>query len=191
VTAWDGTPIIATERLVLRTYRAADLPVFAKLNAHPDVYRTLSGRPLSREHSDEIAAWAQQVYVDEGIGLLAVERLVDGVFLGMCGLHHQESFPDDLEVAWRFAPEHWGHGYATEAAGAWLDRGFDQLGAERIISTTDLDNLRSLGVMRRLGMQFDHTTRIVDDGEEFDAVVYVISAEQWAAKRREDGRPGP
>jgi len=28
----------------------------------------------------------------------------------MCGLHHQESYPDDVEVAWRLAREHWGHG---------------------------------------------------------------------------------
>jgi hypothetical protein len=33
----------------------------------------------------------------EGWGLLAVERRRDGVFLGMCGLHHQESFPDEVE----------------------------------------------------------------------------------------------
>lgn len=36
-----------------------------------------------------------------------MERRKDGAFLGMCGLHHQESYPEDVEVAWRLAREHW------------------------------------------------------------------------------------
>jgi len=47
-----------------------------------------------------------------------VERRADGAFVGMCGLHRQETFPDEVEVAWRLAHEQWGRGYATEAATA-------------------------------------------------------------------------
>ena len=176
---WDGTVILTTPRLVLRTFRRDDLPEYAALNAHPEVVRYLGGEPLTRQHSDEIAEWAQQVYAEEGIGLLAVERREDGVFLGMCGLHHQESYPDDVEVAWRFAYGYWGNGYATEAATAWLDHGFATLGFPRIISITDTPNERSLAVMRRLGMTFDHAAQIEDEGEVFDAVIYSITAERW------------
>ena len=175
---WNGTVVLTTPRLVLRTFRRDDLPHYAALNAHPEVVRYLGGA-LTRQHSDEIAEWAQQVYAEEGIGLLAVERREDGVFLGMCGLHHQESYPDDVEVAWRFAYEHWGNGYATEAATAWLDHGFGTLGLPRIISITDTPNERSLAVMRRLGMTFDHAAQIEDEGETFDAVIYSITAERW------------
>jgi RimJ/RimL family protein N-acetyltransferase len=48
---------------------------------------------------------------------------------------------------------------------------------------TDEANPRSLAVMRRLGLSFDHAARIVDDGQEFDAVVYAITREQWTARR--------
>ena len=48
-----------------------------------------------------------------------------------------------------------GQGYATEAAGAWLDYGFDLLGLAEIVAFTDSDNHRSLAVMRRLGMVRD------------------------------------
>ena len=179
MTTWDGTAILTTPRLVLRTYRREDLPLFAALNADPAVMETLGGEPLTREHSDDIAAWAQECYAREGLGLLAVERRQDGAFLGMCGLHHQESYPDDVEVAWRFAYGYWGNGYATEAATAWLDHGFDTLGFPRIISITDTPNERSLAVMRRLGMTFDHAAQIEDEGEVFDAVIYSITAERW------------
>jgi len=179
---WGGEEILATPRLTLRTFRGDDLAHYAALNADPEVARWLGG-PITRSHSDSIAEWAQDLYEREGIGLLAVERTDDGVFLGMCGLHHQSSYPDDVEVAWRLAREHWGKGYATEAAAAWLDHGFETLGFPRIISITDLQNVRSLAVMRRLGMTFEHEAQIEDEGEVFDAVIYSITAGSWRELR--------
>jgi RimJ/RimL family protein N-acetyltransferase/ubiquinone/menaquinone biosynthesis C-methylase UbiE len=183
VVEWSGTVVLTTPRLLLRTFRRDDLPSYAALNADPEVARYLGG-PLSREDSDDIAAWAQECYAREGLGLLAVERREDGAFLGMCGLHHQESYPDDVEVAWRLAREHWGHGYATEAATGWLDHAFGTLHLPRVISMTDPPNLRSLAVMRRLGMVFDHEAEIQDMGMVFQVVVYAITNEQWRRRVR-------
>jgi RimJ/RimL family protein N-acetyltransferase len=56
---WDGTVVFTTPRLVLRTFREDDLPTYAALNADPEVARWLGG-PISRQESDEIAAWAQE-----------------------------------------------------------------------------------------------------------------------------------
>ena len=179
---WDGTVIATTPRLVLRTFRQDDLPAYAALNTHPEVVRWLGGEPLTREHSDSIAEWAQELYAEEGIGLLAVERASDAAFLGMCGLHHQASFPDDVEIAWRLAYEHWGQGYATAAATGWLDLAFGPLDLELVISGTDALNVRSLAVMRRLGMTFDHEAQVEDEGILFDAVIYAITAERWRAR---------
>ena len=47
---------------------------------------------------------------------------------------------------------------------------------------TDQPNLRSLAVMRRLRMMFDHEAEIEDMGMVFQAVVYAITREQWAAR---------
>jgi RimJ/RimL family protein N-acetyltransferase len=180
---WAGTPILTTERLLLRTFRREDLPAYAALNCDPEVVRYLGG-PLSRADSDGIAE-AQERHATEGIGLLAVERRSDGEFLGMCGLHHLRSLPDDLEVAWRLAHAHWGQGYATEAATAWLDYAFGPLGQERVISITDPPNLRSLAVMHRLGMRFEREAEVADNGVVFQAVIHAITAEQWASTDRE------
>jgi RimJ/RimL family protein N-acetyltransferase len=185
---WDGAVIATTPRLVLRTFRRDDLPLYAALNADPEVVRWLGG-PLTREDSDDIAAWAQELYTAEGIGLLAVERREDGAFLGMCGLHHQESYPDDVEAGWRLARAYWGNGYATEAATAWLDLGFGPRGFDRIISITERENVRSLAVMERLGMSFDHEGQVRDGDEVFDAVIYAITRERWIARRDRDGAP--
>ena len=121
--------------------------------------------------------------MSERIGLLAVERRSDGAFLDMCGLHHQESYREEIEIGWRFARRYWDRGYATEAASGWLDLGFGPLGFDRIISITEPDNVRSLAVMRRLGMEFDHAARVVDGGIEFDAIVHSVTAERWQRTR--------
>ena len=181
---WNGTVILRTPRLLLRTFRLDDLPLYAALNADPEVARYLGG-PLTREHSDDIAEWANQLYEEEGLGLLAVERREDGTFIGMCGLHHQSSYPDEVEVGWRLAHAHWGRGYATEAATAWLDHAFGPLGLPKVISITDRPNERSLAVMRRLGMGFDHEAVVEDDGQVFEAVVYSITADRWRAGRND------
>lgn len=182
---WDGRTILTTPRLKLRTFCREDLPLYAALNADPEVVRYLGGEPLTREYSDDIAEWAQERYLDEGLGLLAVERRSDGAFLGMCGLHHLGSFPDDIEVAWRLAREYWGFGYATEAASAWLDHGFDTFALRRVISVADPPNERSIAVMRRLSMEFEQRTEIEEEGERFEVVVYAVTAERWRAHREQ------
>lgn len=183
MTRWDGDVVATTDRLTLRTFREDDLPLYAALNVDPEVVEFLGG-PLTREDSDDIAAYANDLHASDGIGLLAVERTADARFLGMCGIHVLDSYPDDLEVGWRLAREYWGHGYATEAAKTWLGVAFEQCGVPRVISVTDPPNGRSLAVMRRLGMTYDHSAVIEEDGQVFDAVVHVITREQWDATRR-------
>lgn len=179
---WSGTLVLETARLTLRTFRRADLAPYAKLNADPEVMRYLGG-VISTAESDDIAAWAQETYAAHRMGLLAIERRTDGVFLGMCGLHHVTWYPDDIEIGWRLAREFWGNGYATEAAAAWLEYGFGVLTLPCVISVTDVPNARSIAVMSRLGMTLDHEAELEEDGERFAAVVYAITADTWRAGR--------
>ena len=52
VVDWDGTVVLTTPRLLLRTFRRDDLPHYAALNADPEVVRYLGG-PLTREDCDD------------------------------------------------------------------------------------------------------------------------------------------
>jgi RimJ/RimL family protein N-acetyltransferase len=184
---WDGIVIAETPRLLLRTFRRDDLPAYAALNADPAVVATLGGQPFSAEYSDSLAAWHQDRYLAQGYGLLAVERRSDGAFLGMCGLHHQESFPDDVELAYRLAHEHWGHGYATEAGAGWLDLAFGRFGLPRVIGIAEESNPRSLAVMRHLGMTPWWTGTVTDEDEQFEAVVHAVTAAEWQARGPQGG----
>jgi RimJ/RimL family protein N-acetyltransferase len=58
-----------------------------------------------------------------------------------------------VEVGWRLAFEHWGRGYATEAARLALGYGFSTFAFSEVVSFTSATNHRSRAVMERLGMR--------------------------------------
>lgn len=178
---WDGRIILRTERLKLRTFLETDLPLYTALNADLEVMRYLGGSALSRAESDAIAGGAQRAFAATGVGKIAVERTSDGAFLGMCGLSVERWYPDDLEIGWRLARQYWGHGYASEAATAWIGYAFEVLKAPRVISVTDVPNLRSIAVMQRIGLSLDHHAELADGNETFQAVIYSLPARAWRA----------
>lgn len=171
-----------TERLLLHPFRDEDLPAWAELNADPEVTRYLGGKPLTRAETDKIAAAVNKRYLAKGSGFLAVERRSDGAFLGAGGLSQETWHPNDLDLGWRLARQYWGHGYATEAAASWLACAFTELDLPRVLSSAETANTKSVAVMQRVGMTFDHEARLEADGATFDAVVYSITQDAWRAR---------
>jgi RimJ/RimL family protein N-acetyltransferase len=150
-------PELRTERLVLRRWREPDRDAFAALNADPAVMEHLS-KVLTREESDEFADRIEDGFEDRGYGLWAVEVIDGAPFIGFVGLSlatFEAPFTPAVEVGWRLAREHWGHGYATEAGRASLDFAFDVLELDEVLSFTVPANRRSWGVMERLGLRHD------------------------------------
>ena len=58
----------------------------------------------------------------------------------------------EVEIGWQLHPDSWGNGFASEAAGAVLERGFAD-GLPEVWAVMYLDNHRSALVCRRIGMQ--------------------------------------
>ena len=56
-------------------------------------------------------------------------------------------FTPCVEIGWRLSHDHWGHGYATEAARAALVFAFRELKLDEVVSFTVPGNLRSRRVM--------------------------------------------
>jgi RimJ/RimL family protein N-acetyltransferase len=147
--------VLRTERLLLRPWRDADLQVFAEINADPEVMRYMPST-LSPDESDALAERVRREFDRRGYGPWAVE--VGGAFAGFTGLAHptfDAPFTPCIEVAWRLARRHWGHGYATEAARAALCAAFVHVGAPEVVSFTVPSNTRSIRVMEKLGMRRD------------------------------------
>jgi RimJ/RimL family protein N-acetyltransferase len=156
--------VIRTDRLLLRRFRASDLAAFAELNADPRVTEYLAGS-LSRDQSDALVDRIEAHFDEHGFGLFALEVTGVAPFAGYVGLsvpRFEAAFTPCVEIGWRLAAEHWGSGYASEAARAVLTHGFDVVGLDEIVSFTVPANTRSRRVMEKLGMSrqaaddFDH-----------------------------------
>jgi ribosomal-protein-alanine N-acetyltransferase len=152
-----STPVLRTERLVLRQWLPADREPFAALNADPRVMEFMPAL-LARARSDALARACEAHFATHGFGPWAVE--VPGVapFIGFVGLvvpAFDAHFTPAIEIGWRLAAKHWGHGYATEAALASARHAFTVAGADELVSFTTPQNARSRAVMRRIGMTHD------------------------------------
>ena len=93
-----------------------------------------------------------------GFCMWAMERRADRAFLGLAGLQHvpyEAPFTPAVEVGWRLARQHWGQGYASEAARLALAYGFGTCGLREIVAVAVPANTRSLTVMERVGMRRD------------------------------------
>ena len=146
-----------TERLLLRQWRDADLAPFAEMSADAQVMEFLP--PLTAPGACE--AWAARLkahWRDHDFGRWVVELPGEASLIGVVGLAwilYEAHFTPAVEVAWRLERAYWGRGFATEAARAALDYGFDKLGFAEIVAVTVPANLRSRRVMERLGMTRD------------------------------------
>ena len=160
--------MIETERLLLRRFRANDADALAKTFGDPEVMRYIGDG--STGGLEETRAWirrSEERWDESGYGHLAVERRNDGRLLGRVGflvwnratwdkgVLPELGDPAEVELGWILAREHWGHGYAAEAALACRDWAFGERGRRRLISIIQPANLRSIRVAERLGAQFE------------------------------------
>ncbi|MEV6209343.1 GNAT family N-acetyltransferase [Kitasatospora sp. NPDC051914] len=140
--------MLTTPRLRLRPLTEADTDWWVRLHADDEVGRFVGA--YSKEQAATRLRDIQQQWAERGHGLCAVELADSGETIGRCGLNWWEQF-DETEIGWTFARDHWGHGYATEAARAVLAWGFGTLGLAQITAMIHHGNTASTAVARRLG----------------------------------------
>lgn len=148
---------LATERLLLRNWRDADLPAFAALNADPRVMEFLP-KPLSFAESQAYAVRVRDYHLPPGLRFWVVEAPGVAPLIGLLNLtmpRFEAPFMPCVEIGWRLVAEHWGRGYATEAARRVVAYGFATCGLEAIVAFTTIANRRSRALMARLGMSRD------------------------------------
>lgn len=183
--------IIRTDRLLLRRFEVSDVDNLLDLYADPRVMRYLDNETwdrvrIEREVLPSLLAEYQRY---SRYGYFAVET-ANGSFVGRIALHPviMDTNPNGL---WRHAPtdnsetvsvgfrlrsQHWGKGYATEAANAVVQIAFDQYGIDSAVATTMAVNQASRRVLERLGFRHTRTVHLEWDdplpGSEHGEVVY-------------------
>jgi RimJ/RimL family protein N-acetyltransferase len=181
--------IVETPRLILRTWKAEDEAVLARISADPVVmehFLATQTAAETRQFLDKI----NQHYQKYGYTLYAVELKATGEVIGFTGLlkvGFEAHFTPAVEIGWRLAKEHWGNGYAPEAAKAVLKMAFEKFNLEKVVSFTAATNKNSQRVMQKIGLQYDSKDdfkhpKLPADHPLCEHVLYQLSKEVYHAK---------
>ena len=174
---------LETERLVMRPWTRDDIDVYAEMFADDEIMRfSLMRRGMTRDEAAESLERHVSHFEKHGYGYWAVTPKDVGRIVGYTGLQMPYWFPDllpSVEVGYRFYPDYWGRGYATEAARASLHYGFETVGLNEIIAIYEPANVRSGMVMERIGMH--HVRDVMDPTDSVPLRIFAVSKAEWAA----------
>ena len=146
--------IIETNRLLLRTFAEDDAALIYELNLDPEVIRYTHDPIKDLAHASEILEKViipQYALYNHGRWAVHVKTTLE--FLGWCGLKYRAEL-NEIDLGYRFKKEGWGKGYATEAAYASIQYGFEKIGLQRIVARAEIDNIGSWKVLEKCGMTY-------------------------------------
>jgi len=153
-------PVLETERLRLREWRAADFEPFAAIYGDEAQARYIGGACGRNDAWRRMAAFAGH-WTLRGYGLWALEAREGGAFQGWSGLWNPEGWIEP-EIGWALAPGAQGQGLAGEAAARARAYAYDILGWTTAISLIAMPNQRSIALAERLGARLERTLMFRD-----------------------------
>ena len=178
-----NTPTLRTARLRLRPFTDSDVDALFVLHSKPAVLRYWDAPPWRERTQAERFVERCAEMAREGSGArLAIEVAATGVFIGWCGLARNLPFRS-AKMGYCLDDSAWGHGLATEAAGALLRWAFDAFELNRVQAETDTRNAASARVLEKLGFMREGTLRedCIVEGVVSDSWVYGLLRRDWAA----------
>jgi RimJ/RimL family protein N-acetyltransferase len=164
----------------MRPLARADLPALIRLRADEELSRYLGGPAWS---TPEAVARRLRFYLDcharygYGQSAISLKAAATGEMIGWSGIQPLED-SGETEVGYAFARQHWGRGYATEAAAAWLSYGFERVGLARIVAVANPANTASRHVMEKLGMRFERLAQHYGN----ECVLYAITRAEFVPR---------
>ncbi len=158
--------LTTTARLRLREFSLEDAAFVLRLLNEPSFIANIADRGVRSIADAEryLAEGPMTSYARNGFGLWMVELCEGGEPAGMCGLIRRDGL-EDVDIGYAFLPEHWGAGYASEAAQAALSLAAERFGLRRVVAIVSPGNDPSVRVLERLGFADEGIVRLKDDGE--------------------------
>jgi RimJ/RimL family protein N-acetyltransferase len=171
----DEQVVLETERLVLRHLTADDVEAIFAVIGDPETMKYYP-QPFSRDDAQRWIDRSLERYRADGCGLFAVVLKPTREVIGNCGLVRQEVEGESmLEVGYHFRRDHWGHGYATEAARGCMEYAFRQFAAEKVVSLILPENVPSRRVAERNGMRVERQVMF----HELPHLLYSVTREDY------------
>jgi [ribosomal protein S5]-alanine N-acetyltransferase len=161
---------IETERLLIRPFTLDDAEALHAVWGDPASERFTAGGGRTPATVAETKSFLARIVADQekhGFASSAVIEKETGRLIGDCGIFVSPDQPE-LELAYGFARDRWGLGYATEAAAACVRAGFEQLDVDRIVADVDVTNRASIRVLEKLGFELERE----ESGKRYYAVTH-------------------
>ncbi|MEO9966716.1 MAG: GNAT family N-acetyltransferase [Reichenbachiella sp.] len=162
----ENTYLFESERLGFRNWKDSDLPLMSAVSADPEVMEFFPSITTT-EQSKEFISRMNTMFDERGYCYFAVEEISSSRFIGFIGLcyqNYESEITPCVDIGWRLDKRFWQRGYATEGAQACLRYGFEVLKLESIKSIASLINIKSINVMKKIGMkkitEFNHPNLI-------------------------------
>ena len=145
---------ITTERLVLREFGADDWRAVLEYQRDPLYLRYYPWEDRSeadaRAFVEMFRGWQSEM--PRRRFQLAIVHPENGELIGNCGIRRKLDNEWEADIGYELSPQHWGRGYATEAARAMVDFGFSELGLRRISSWCIAENVAIRPCVGKLGV---------------------------------------
>lgn len=163
---------LTTERLTLRRFTSDDEDLLFALHSDPAVMRHL-GPPATRDEIRDVTLPYYLGLYRTGLGYWAAIETATGAFLGWFLFRppRADPVPGTIELGYRLHTTAWGRGFATEGARALVEKGFTELGVERVVADTLAVNTGSRHVLEKVGLRVVRS----HDGE----VDYALTRSGW------------
>jgi len=151
-------PTVETTNLILRPLTLDDAEAYWPLVRLPEVLRYVGEdpKPALAAVRETLLTRPMRDYAVHGYGRMACIEKSSGRLVGFSGLKYLEDW-QETDVGYRFLPECWGKGYATESAAALMAQGRDAFGIRRFMGLVMPGNGASARVLEKLGLVYERT----------------------------------
>ena len=177
---------LVTERLILREFQDDDWQAILAYQRDPLYlrYSHWTDRTPAAARAFVQSFMAQQREQPRTRFQLAIVRQSSEQLIGNCGIRMESPEASEAEIGYELAPEHWGIGYATEAARAIVRFGFGELRLHRISSWCYADNIASARVLEKLGFYAEGRLREKEHfkGRWWDTLLFGMLEDEWRAR---------
>ena len=178
--------ILTTKRLVLREFEEEDWRAVLAYQSHPLYLRY---NPWTHRTEQDARAFVRRFigqHEEEPRAKyqLAITLASDGQLIGNAGIRMKALDDWEADIGYELDPRYWGYGYASEAAGALLAFGFQELGLHRIWAWCIAENIASARVLEKIGMRQEGHLRENEWMKDhwWDTLLYAILEDEWQTR---------
>src|ERR1700744_4376077 len=134
---------------------------YCAMEMDADVRRYVGGQPRSREDAERRFKGSLEP-IKNKLNIWATVLKESGQYIGRCGIYPHflndgSTVPGEGTLAFYIAKQYWNNGFATEAGGAFIKFGFEDLGLKRIVAHVQAENEASVHILKKLGFELEST----------------------------------